>query len=72
MKNQLSIREAGELEEIFQVFYDIEKRLYHDKHTDKWSWYDRDEEGVAEAYHTGFDTALAAMEDEVEPYLNPE
>ena len=69
MKNQLSIREAGELEEIFKVFYDIKKELSYNKHTDKWSWHDRHESPYV---HSQFDTALAAMEDAVEPYLNPQ
>jgi hypothetical protein len=70
MKNQLSIREAGELNEIFLVFYDIKKELSYNKHTDKWSWHDRDE--LASSVHCQFDTALAAMEDAIEPYLNPQ
>lgn len=70
MKNQLSIREAGELEEICQVFHDTKKELHYNKHIGKWAWTDKHE--IVSDRFWAFDTALAAMEDAVEPYLNPQ
>lgn len=58
------------LEHIFQIFEDIKKELSYDKHTGEWAWRDRDE--PYENRHDGHATALAAMLDAVEHYLNPE
>lgn len=60
---------AVRLERIHQVFADLKKHLAYDKGTGTWSWVDRDEVDSIEAYHGGFTTALAAMVDATEPYL---
>lgn len=62
----------GHVEHVHRVFEDIKKRLAYDKSHGTWSWVDRDEYDNLDAYHTGFATALAAMEDAVEVYLNEE
>ncbi len=68
MKNQLSTLQIGEIEEMFQIFFDTKKVLSYNKHTGNWTWYDRDD-SLQTSDHGEFLTALEAVEDAVEPYL---
>ena len=61
--------ELAKLERLFQVFDDVKKGIAYNKHEGTWSWFDRDEQDNGSAYHGGFPTALDAMLDAVEPYM---
>lgn len=61
-------QERGRLERIFRIFHDIKKELHYLKHYDCWVWTDRGEQ-IDDGY-AGWKTALEAMEDACEPYMN--
>lgn len=59
----------ADLEYALRVFFDTKKVLAYNKHEDpSWSWKDRD----GECFDGYFPTALDAILDAVDPYLNHE
>lgn len=61
--------QADDLEARMRVFMDIKKELHLNIHVENgWCWCDRDD--AFEHWHTGFETAWAAILDATEPYFD--
>jgi len=71
MKKSATILTA-DVERWMQIAQDIKKEFVYNRATGAWAWVDRDEKDNLDAYHFGFPTFLAALEDAVEPYLEEE
>ena len=62
----------NELDNITRILADTKKVISYNKGGGLWSWVNKDEIEVSEAYHVGFKTWLDAAKDAVEPYLESE
>ena len=60
------------LEELARLLDEHKKTISYCKGGGYWSWVDRGSEDNFDDYHVGFGTWLAAVEDALGPYLNPE
>lgn len=58
------------LEEMMRIAQDTKKRFSYSKSTGTWTWYSDPEEAIDCCYEP-FATFLAALEDAVEPYIDP-